>query len=67
MTNTPGQPQQVEAWLRGPVAGVPRLLQPAAHALLHASDDVEAARNLPDEDLHARPGGAASVAYHLLH
>jgi uncharacterized damage-inducible protein DinB len=30
-------------------------------------EDVEAARGLGQDDLHARPGGAASVAYHLLH
>jgi uncharacterized damage-inducible protein DinB len=62
--STPGH---LEAWLRGPVPGVSTLLQPAAHALLHASEDVEAARGLKQDELHARPGGAASVAYHLLH
>ena len=60
-------PDRLEAWLRGPVPGVPALLQPAAHAFLHAVDDVEAGRGLGGAEVHARPGGAASVAFHLLH
>ena len=43
-------------------------LQPAAHALLQASEDFErAARDLTRDQLAARPGGAASVAFHLRH
>ena len=60
--------KQPEVWLRGPVPGVPALLQPAAHALLQAKEDV--ARLLPglrSEALGARPGGAASIAYHVRH
>jgi hypothetical protein len=30
-----------EAWLCGPVADIPALPQPVAHALLHAADEVE--------------------------
>lgn len=57
-----------EAWLRGPVEGVPVQLQPVAHALVQALDEVEcaAAPLFPDE-LGARPGGAASVGFHLRH
>ncbi len=29
-----------EVWLRGPVAGIPALLQPAAHALLQAQEEI---------------------------
>ena len=55
-------------WLRGPVEGVPPLLQPAAHALLQTREDVRAlAAGLSLAALHARPGGSASVAFHLLH
>ena len=44
------------------------MLQPAAHALLQARDEVEASmRNFPDELLWTRPGGAASVGFHLQH
>ena len=35
--------QSVEPWLRGPVDGVPATLQPVAHALLMAREDVLAA------------------------
>lgn len=57
-----------EAWLRGPVAGVPTQLQPVAHALVQALEDVErAAAPLGPGELRARPGGAASVAFHLRH
>ena len=57
-----------EAWLRGPVEGVPTQLQPVAHALVQALEDVErAAAPLSPEELRARPGGAASVGFHLRH
>jgi uncharacterized damage-inducible protein DinB len=57
-----------EAWLRGPLQGVPTQLQPVAHALVQALDDVErAAAPLSPEELRARPGGAASVGFHLRH
>jgi uncharacterized damage-inducible protein DinB len=59
---------QPERWLRGPVEGVPALLQPAAHALLQTLDDVEAAtEGLTNEQLWRSPGGAASIGYHLTH
>lgn len=57
-----------EAWLTGPVAGVPPLLQPVAHALLNAKEQiVEAIDALDGERLAARPGGAASIAWHITH
>lgn len=57
-----------EAWLRGPLEGVPAQLQPVAHALVQALEDVErAAAPLSPEELRARPGGAASVGFHLRH
>ncbi|HET8643998.1 MAG TPA: DinB family protein, partial [Vicinamibacteria bacterium] len=44
------------------------LLQPVAHALLQVGDDVRAAvAGLTPEQLWARPGGAASVGFHLMH
>jgi len=59
---------QPEYWLRGPVAGIPALLQPAAHALLQARDEVAAAmENFRDEWLWIRPAANASVAFHLQH
>ena len=59
---------QLEAWLRGPIEGVPPYLMPVAHALVQAAADVEeAASGLSVEQLWARPGGAAAVGFHLRH
>jgi uncharacterized damage-inducible protein DinB len=61
---TPEQP----AWLRGPIAGVPALLQPVAHALVDADEDVQrVVPTLSASAAWARPGGAASVGFHVLH
>jgi uncharacterized damage-inducible protein DinB len=57
-----------EAWLRGPIEGVDPHLMPVAHALLQAGEDLErAAAGLSVDELWARPGGAASVGFHLKH
>jgi hypothetical protein len=58
----------MEAWLRGPVDGVSPTLQPVAHMLLHALDDATAAlEGLTPEQIWARPGGGASVGFHVRH
>ena len=63
MTSTP----RTEAWLSGPVDGVPPLLMPVAHALLHAQEDAtRAVRDLETEEIW-KDRGAASVGYHLRH
>ena len=60
--------RQPEAWLRGPIEGVDPFLMPAAHALVQCREDLAAAAaSLAPEQLWARPGGAASVAFHLRH
>jgi uncharacterized damage-inducible protein DinB len=57
-----------EVWLRGPIAGVPLLLQPVAHALEQVREDAAAMlRGLDQARLWARPAGAASAGFHLLH
>jgi hypothetical protein len=57
-----------EAWLRGPVPGVPEDLMPAAHSLIDAVEDMErAATDLSVEQLWSRPGGAPSIGFHLRH
>ena len=57
-----------EVWLRGPLPGMPALLQPLAHALLQAREEVEAVMaGFPEERLWSRPGGVASVGFHLQH
>lgn len=59
---------QREHWLRGPVANVPDLLQPVAHALLQAKDEInEMMKNVSNDLLWQKPGGAASPAFHLQH
>ena len=58
----------LEFWLRGPVPGIAPLLQPAAHALLQAREDVNALmEGFPEEKLWDRPGGVASPGFHLQH
>lgn len=58
----------LEVWQRGPVDGVPALLQPVAHALLQAVEELgKHVARLPKEFLWERPGGVASVGFHLLH
>jgi hypothetical protein len=58
----------VEPWLRGPIAGIHGLLQPAGHAFVAAREEAaEAVSNLSESDLWIRPGGAASPGFHLLH
>jgi uncharacterized damage-inducible protein DinB len=57
-----------EAWLRGPLPGIARELQPAAHALVQAAEDLaRAAADLTVDELWMRPGGAASAGFHLRH
>jgi uncharacterized damage-inducible protein DinB len=68
MPQSPPPSNTVEPWLTGPVPGVDPYLQPAAHALLQASEDLgRAAGDLSPDELAIRPGGAASVAFHLRH
>src|SRR5690349_20035620 len=62
------QPKLPEVWLRGPVTGVPPLLQPVAHALLQAREEVSAyVADFPSERLWEKPARMASVGFHLMH
>lgn len=57
-----------EVWLRGPLPDMPPLLQPVAHALMQAREEVHAlTHNFPDILLWERPAGIASVGFHLQH
>ncbi|WP_414696754.1 DinB family protein [Paraflavisolibacter sp. H34] len=57
-----------EVWLRGPLPGLPALLQPVAHALLQAREEVTALmEGFPDRLLWDRPAGVASAGFHLQH
>ncbi|QQL50493.1 DinB family protein [Mucilaginibacter ginkgonis] len=57
-----------EFWLRGPVEGVPGLLQPIAHALVQAQLEInELIKEFPQDLLWTKPAGLASPAFHLQH
>jgi uncharacterized damage-inducible protein DinB len=59
---------QPEVWLRGPVPGIPDLLQPVAHGLLQCREEVhEYVAPLAAGDLWARPSGSGSIGFHVRH
>ncbi len=59
---------QFEVWLRGPVPGIPALLQPVVHALLQAQEEINALdKTFPDKCLWEKPAGVASVGFHMQH
>jgi len=50
------------------VPGVPAPLQPVAHALLQAREEVEALmQDFPEQKLWEKPAGVASIGFHLQH
>lgn len=54
--------------MRGPVPGIPPLLQPVAHSLLQSVEEVRRGVSpLSPDHLWARPGGAPSVGFHIRH
>ena len=57
-----------EAWLRGAIPGVPPALMPIVHTLMQVREELEAIVSpLSREQLWTRPGGAASIGFHLKH
>jgi uncharacterized damage-inducible protein DinB len=57
-----------EYWLRGPLPGISPFLQPVAHALLQAREEVnEMLKDFSDDLLWQQPAGAASPGFHLQH
>jgi len=56
-----------EAWLEGPLPGIDPYLMPVAHGLVQVGRDLERLTDLTPGQLWARPGGAASVGFHLKH
>jgi uncharacterized damage-inducible protein DinB len=55
-------------WLRGPIPNIEPLLQPVAHSLLQVAEDLPPAlEQLSAEQLWARPGGSASIGFHIAH
>jgi uncharacterized damage-inducible protein DinB len=54
--------------MRGPIEGIAPLLMPVAHALIQARDELERmASEVPHEHVWLRPGGAASIGFHVRH
>ena len=61
-------PSRTEAWQRGPVDGFEPLLMPIVHALIQAREDLQQlASEVPDDRAWERPGGAASIGFHVRH
>ena len=57
-----------EVWQRGPVSGYEPLLMPVVHALLQVREDLESMTPLiPSQYVWLRPGGAASIGFHVRH
>jgi uncharacterized damage-inducible protein DinB len=57
-----------EVWLRGPLDGIPALVQPVAHALLQAREEInELMASFPEELLWEKVAGMASPGFHLQH
>lgn len=61
-------PSLPEVWQRGPIPGITALLQPVAHALLQAREELDQMMtDFPDHLLWEKPSGVASVGFHLQH
>ena len=57
-----------EWWQRGPIDGIPAVLQPIAHTLLQVCESVhEMVEPLTESEWNARPAGVASSAFHVRH
>lgn len=60
--------KQPEVWLRGPLPAIPALLQPVAHALLQAREELNSLMtDFPDQLLWQKVAGLASPGFHLQH
>ncbi len=59
---------RLEVWQRGPINGIPAILQPVAHALLQAREEVnELTKDFPDQLLWQSLGPVATAGFHLQH
>ena len=56
-----------EVWLRGPLPDYLDELQPVAHSLLQVRAELGHVSSLASAQLWMRPGGAASIGFHLRH
>jgi uncharacterized damage-inducible protein DinB len=59
---------KTEAWQRGPMPGIDPWLMPVAHALTQAREDLgDLVATVPSDRVWQRPGGAASIGFHVRH
>lgn len=57
-----------DAWLKGPLPGVPAALQPVAHAFENLRIEIEGVlAGATDEAVWTRPGNIAPVGFHIRH
>src|SRR5664279_3932116 len=60
--------EKAEVWQHGPLENLPVLLQPIAHALLQAREELDDMMlDFPEHLLWERPANVASPAFHLQH
>jgi uncharacterized damage-inducible protein DinB len=63
-----GDMSKPEVWQRGPLPGVDPLLMPVAHAFVQVQEDLRSlAATTAADAVWQRPGGAASIAFHVRH
>jgi hypothetical protein len=57
-----------EVWLRGAIDGYEPMVTPVVHSLLQVREDLARLEaGVTPEQLWARPGGAASIGFHIRH
>src|SRR5262245_41359825 len=57
-----------EVWQRGPVPGFDPYLMPVAHSFLQVKEDLDQLLTaVPADAVWQRPGGAASIGFHIRH
>jgi hypothetical protein len=57
-----------EAWMTGPVDGVPALLMPAAHSFVQVKQELPTLlEGLTVEQLWKTPGASTSIGFHAMH
>ena len=62
------KPKLPEPWLRGTLTDVPPVQRAVLHALELAKEDLERwCGAMTDEELNARPGDIAPIAFHIRH
>jgi uncharacterized damage-inducible protein DinB len=67
VTGNAHESSHIEAWMRGPLPGVPPLLQPVAHSLTACREEVRAKLvNISPAELWTEHG-AASAGFHIRH